>query len=139
MRENTLFWPYHNQLNKLIEQKLAVGINPVLCSIHSFTPVFKDFQRPWHIGVLWDRDQRITRPLLDRLYQIPEICTGDNEPYHARNPVGYTMDIHGEHKGIAHVLLEIRQDLIDTPAGVEQWSTLTYKHLSQVLSDTGYI
>lgn len=139
LREGAIFWAYHNQIGRILERQQALGRDPVLCSIHSFTPVFRGFKRPWHIGVLWDRDQRLARSLLDRLSKIPEICSGDNEPYHAKKPVGYTMDIHGERRGFAHVLLEIRQDLIDSPAGVEQWASLIHKHLAQALSDSGFI
>ncbi len=134
-REEALFWPYHNQIEHLLQTIQARGQTPLLCAIHSFTPVFKEYQRPWHIGVLWDRDQRLSTPLLESLRAEPNICVGDNEPYHARNPVGYTMDIHGEHNGHPHVLLEIRQDLIGHDGGVAEWARLIHTHLKQVLTN----
>ncbi|MCW8891610.1 MAG: N-formylglutamate amidohydrolase [Sedimenticola sp.] len=133
-REDALFWPYHDQVERILKRIKDRGQIPILCAIHSFTPVFKGFQRPWHIGVLWDRDQRISTPLLKRLEALPSICVGDNEPYHARNPVGYTMDIHGEKNGHPHILLEIRQDLINHDEGITEWARLIYSHLSKVLA-----
>ncbi len=132
-REDALFWPYHNQVEQILQRILDRGQTPVLCAIHSFTPVFRGYQRPWHIGVLWDRDQRLSTPLLEHLQTLPQICVGDNEPYHARNPVGYTMDIHGEKNGYPHILLEIRQDLIGHDEGISEWARLIYSHLRKVL------
>lgn len=134
-REEALFWPYHNQVERILNRIKARGQTPILCAIHSFTPLFKGFQRPWHIGVLWDRDQRLSSPLLKQLQAVPKICVGDNEPYHARNPVGYTMDIHGEKHGHPHILLEIRQDLINHDAGVSEWASVIYSHLTKVLAE----
>lgn len=136
-REEALFWPYHNRIEQILGRISRRGQQPVLCSIHSFTPVFRDYRRPWHIGVLWDRDQRLSSPLLERLQGEPGLCVGDNEPYHARNPVGYTMDVHGEQNGYPHVLLEIRQDLINHDDGILAWTDIIHRHLKQVLEQTG--
>lgn len=133
-REEALFRPYHDRVEQLLERISARGQIPVLCSIHSFTPVFRGFTRPWHIGVLWDRDQRLSAPLFDRLKQLDHLCVGDNEPYHARNPVGYTMDVHGEQNGYPHVLLEFRQDLISHDEGILAWAAIIHNQLSQVLA-----
>ncbi len=121
-REQSLFWPYHNAVADRLQQIRNRGQTPIILSIHSFTPNFRGFQRPWHIGVLWDRDERLARPMLHLLQQQEDLCVGDNEPYHARNPQGFTMEIHCERNGYPHLLLEIRQDLIDNPEGVDWWS-----------------
>lgn len=134
-RENALFWPYHNAVTKELEAIHAQGQTPVILSLHSFTPTFRGFQRPWQIGVLWDQDQRISKPLIDRLSQLPDICVGDNEPYHARHPLGFTMDVHCERNGYPHILLELRQDLIDDGEGAAHWADLIYQHLKGVLID----
>ncbi|WP_428605989.1 N-formylglutamate amidohydrolase [Sedimenticola sp.] len=133
-REASLFWPYHNRIEQILGRICGRGQTPILCSIHSFTPVFRGFQRPWHIGVLWDRDQRLSTPLLESLRSSTPFCIGDNEPYHARNPVGYTMDVHGEKNGYPHVLLEIRQDLIGHDEGVAEWATIIHTQLKRVLA-----
>jgi predicted N-formylglutamate amidohydrolase len=134
-REQSLFWPYHNRVTKKLEQISQRGQLPVIIAIHSFTPVFRGFQRPWHIGVLWDRDQRVSRPLIQRLRGNPDLRVGDNEPYHARNPVGFTMEIHCEHNGFPHALLEIRQDLIKDDAGARHWAALIQRNLKAVLEE----
>lgn len=118
------FWPYHGAILDLIEKKQARGQTPVLIAMHSFTPVMNAFERPWHIGVLWDEEARIARPLLDILRANPTLVVGDNEPYSAREPLGYTMNEHGTKRGLPHVAIEIRQDLIDTHQGAERWAAI---------------
>lgn len=132
-RENELFWPYHNAVTSGLEQIRESGRTPVILSLHSFTPSFRGFERPWHLGVLWDRDQRLSGPLIHRLSRLPGICVGDNQPYHARNPLGFTMDVHCERNGYPHVLLEIRQDLIGDARGAAHWARLLHSQLRPLL------
>ena len=87
------------------------GIVPILVSVHSFTPLWRGQQRPWHIGVLWDKDGRLALPLLERLGREPDIVVGDNEPYSGELE-NDTLYRHGTMNGLPHVLIEVRQDLI---------------------------
>ena len=50
-----------------IEGRVAARRIPVVISLHSFTPIMNGFQRPWHVGVLWNRDPRMPVPLMRRL------------------------------------------------------------------------
>ena len=94
---------------------------PILVSVHSFTPVWRGHQRPWHIGVLWDQDGRLALPLLERLRREPDIVVGDNEPYSGELE-NDTLYRHGTMNGLPHVLIEVRQDLIADKTGVERWA-----------------
>ncbi|HEX2591701.1 MAG TPA: DUF1244 domain-containing protein [Rhizomicrobium sp.] len=102
--------PYHDAIEEEIAQARAAGIVPVLISLHSFTPQMKGVKRPWEIGVLWDRDDRLAAPLLRRFVESGFV-TGDNEPYSGEleNDCMYR---HGTMHGLPHVLIEMRQDLI---------------------------
>lgn len=131
-RVETYFRPYHGAITDLIEKKRAVHEVPLLISMHSFTPVMNDFERPWHIGVLWDRDPRIALPLLKILRENSSLVVGDNEPYSAREPMGYTMNEHGMKRNIPNVAIEIRQDLIDTHQGAEKWANIMADALSRL-------
>ncbi|MCF8468848.1 MAG: N-formylglutamate amidohydrolase [Sneathiella sp.] len=131
-RLETWFKPYHAAITELVEKKAAAHAEPLLISMHSFTPVMNDFERPWHIGVLWDEDPRIALPLLDILRRNSSIVVGDNEPYSAREPLGYTMNEHGMKRGIPNVAIEIRQDLIDTHQGAEKWASIMADALRQL-------
>jgi predicted N-formylglutamate amidohydrolase len=102
--------PYHARIAAEIARARVSKAIPVIVSIHSFTPVWKGSARPWQIGILWDRDARLARPLIERL-AAAGFVVGDNEPY-----TGELEDDclyrHGTMLGLPHVLIEIRQDLI---------------------------
>ena len=102
--------PYHARIAAEISRAMADGAVPVLISMHSFTPHWKGRPRPWEVGVLWDRDDRLARPLIDGLGRAG-FAAGDNEPYtgELENDCLYR---HATMNGLPHVLIEIRQDLI---------------------------
>ncbi|MBL4666884.1 MAG: N-formylglutamate amidohydrolase [Sneathiella sp.] len=131
-RVDTYFTPYHEKVEEILDQKSKLPEIPIVISMHSFTPIMNDFERPWHVGVLWDQDGRIALPMLEVLRQNPTLVVGDNEPYSAREPLGYTMNEHGSKKNIPHVVVEIRQDLIDTHRGAEHWASLMVDVLNHV-------
>ena len=93
------------------------------------------FARPWHIGVLWNRDPRLPVPLMARLLKEPGLVVGDNEPYSGRDEHGYSIVAHGETKGLTHALFEVRQDLIGDDAGVARWADCLIRVLRDVLAD----
>lgn len=114
--------PYHDGIETEIARLQAAKIAPVLISVHSFTPTWRGWQRPWHIGILWtERDPRLAQFMLERLRREPDLVVGDNEPYSGELD-GDCMDQHAVARGFAHGLIELRQDLVDTPAKAEGWA-----------------
>jgi predicted N-formylglutamate amidohydrolase len=111
--------PYHDAIADHIAGALARGTIPVIISMHSFTPVWRGKPRPWHVGVLWDRDGRLARPLMARLMQEPGWVIGNNQPYSGELE-NDCLFRHGTMNGLPHVLIEIRQDLVSDAAGVAQ-------------------
>ncbi|WP_067218631.1 N-formylglutamate amidohydrolase [Stappia indica] len=113
--------PYHEAVAAEIDAAIAEGHPPAILSIHSYTPVWRGVPRPWHAGILWDSDPRFALPLLDALRTDPDLVVGDNEPYDGalKNDCMYR---HGTARGLAHALLEVRQDLIKDAAGIEAWT-----------------
>lgn len=136
-RRQAIFDPYHAAIAEAIEARLAEGTAPALVSIHSFTPVMAGVARPWHVGVLWDEDPRVPVPLLKALRAEPGLVVGDNEPYSARAPAGYTVRHHAVARGLPHVAIELRQDLIAAPAGAAQWAERLARLLRPILAATG--
>lgn len=133
-RLNLYYRPYHAALAKLIDACLATGRPPVLLSIHSYTAVWRGNQRPWHCGLLWDQDPRLAVPMIRRLAAEPGLRVGDNEPY-SGSLKNDTMYRHGSSRGLAHGLLEVRNDLIGDPAGVLQWADRLEAVLRDILPD----
>jgi predicted N-formylglutamate amidohydrolase len=135
LRQDEIFRPYHAALSREIAERIAAGRIPVVISLHSFTPVMNGFQRPWHVGVLWNRDARMPVPLMKRLAEEPGLVVGDNEPYSGRDGHGYSIKAHAEALGLAHALLEIRQDLIADEEGQARWADILHRVLKDVLAD----
>jgi len=113
-RLREFYAPYHAAIAAEIDAATVQNFVPVIISMHSFTPVWKGFRRPWEVGVLWDKDDRLARPLLAALARAG-LNAGDNEPYDGELE-GDCLNIHGTKRGLPHVLIEIRQDLVATDA-----------------------
>lgn len=123
--------PYHDALADLAARR---G-DTVLVAIHSFTPQFKGREmRPWHVAVLYAEDRRLADPLLERLRAEADIFVGDNEPYSGNLP-GDSMDRHGIQTGRPHVLIELRNDLIETPEQQQHWGQRLAPILDGALAD----
>jgi predicted N-formylglutamate amidohydrolase len=133
-RIDAIFSPYHDAIATTLDGWIARGQTPTLISIHSFTPTMNGFERPWHIGVLWDRDPRVAVPLLAALRARPGLVVGDNEPYTARGPTDFTMPRHAVARGIPHVMLEIRQNEIDTEASAARYAALLVEALAPIVA-----
>jgi len=138
-RQAEIFTPYHAAVVAALAGYRARGIAPCIVSIHSFTPVFMGVARPWHIGILWDRDDRLPAPLLRLLGALPGVCVGDNEPYTGRDRHGYSIAAHGAGPGLPHVLIEVRQDLIADPAGVTRWAGILAPPLDAAIREAGCV
>jgi predicted N-formylglutamate amidohydrolase len=135
-RLDRFYRPYHLAIERQIEAMLATGVPPAILSIHSYTPIWKAMPRPWHAGIVWDRDPRFARPLIDRLRAEPALHVGDNEPY-LGSLKNDTMYRHGTGRGLAHALLEIRNDLIEAPAGVLEWADRLEPILRDIVAEAG--
>jgi predicted N-formylglutamate amidohydrolase len=117
------FRPYHAAIDaEIAAMRAASGKPPLVIALHSFTPrLANGRQRPWHCGILWDRDPRAAQFLLAALRRETGLCVGDNEPYDGALK-GDTMYAHCSMNGLAHGLIEVRQDLIADAAGIAHWT-----------------
>jgi predicted N-formylglutamate amidohydrolase len=119
-RVDGYYAPYHRAIETAIDTAIAAGKPPIILAIHSFTQAWKSVPRPWHVAVLWDKDPRLACALLQGLQTIPGIIVGDNVPYSGQLK-GDTLYQHGTLRGLAHALIEVRQDLILGPEGQAEW------------------
>ncbi len=135
-RVGEIFTPYHDAIAGLLDARRSAGLETVLVALHSFTPRLRradrptavpavaaaSGDRPWHAGVLHHHDPRFAVLLRDLLQQEGDLVVGDNEPYALSDLDDYTVPVHGERRGLPHVEIEIRQDLIADRAGEAQWA-----------------
>jgi predicted N-formylglutamate amidohydrolase len=138
-RRREIFDPYHNRIVAELDRRRDTGQPTVVISVHSFTPVFKGVARRWHAGVLYNRDPRFAHILLDLLQREVGVVAGDNEPYSVSDASDYAIPIYGEQRGLPHVELEIRQDLIAQEAGQKTWSALLARLLPQAYERLGRV
>jgi predicted N-formylglutamate amidohydrolase len=130
-RRRDIFDPYHNRIALELERRRDAGQPTTLISVHSFTPVFKSVARRWHVGVLYNRAPRFAHSLLELLRSEHGLVVGDNEPYSLSDETDYTIPIHGEQRGLDHVEIEIRQDLVTDEAGQKKWAAFFARLLPQ--------
>jgi predicted N-formylglutamate amidohydrolase len=122
-RVQSIYQPYHHALAGVIEQSVARNPTPQIVSIHSFTPIYRKEQRPWHIGVLSGDDKRLAQPLLELLRADGEFHVGDNQPYAPTDGVYHTLERHCASRNLRSVLLELRSDTISADEGSRQWAS----------------
>lgn len=132
-RVEAFFWPYHNAVSDALAHLWRMGPPPALFSIHSFTPKMDTGeQRPWDIGILWNRDPRIAVPLIEKLEARGDLVVGDNEPYSGKE-IAYSIDMHAGAPGLANCAIEVRQDLISDDKGIERWADILVPVLEDIL------
>jgi predicted N-formylglutamate amidohydrolase len=141
-RRRNLYWrPYREACRKTVAAMGASGRAPVVISIHSFTPLWRNVPRPWKVGVLWDKDPRAALPLLRALreeqdLQPADATVGDNEPYDGAL-AGDTIDDIATAQGLANALIEVRQDLIATQEEAEAWAARLARLLGPIVAQPG--
>jgi predicted N-formylglutamate amidohydrolase len=133
-RRRTFWQPYRDRVGVLLDEMLAAGPVPAMIGIHSFTPAWRGHPRPWHAGILWDVDDRLARPTITALEAEGDLIVGDNEPYDGALE-GDTMHRHGTLRGLPHMLVEIRQDLVAEAAAEAAWAERLARVLRPVLAD----
>ena len=126
------YWrPYRRACADLIDQAQAADLIPALVGVHSFTPSMQGVSRPWQVGVLWDRDDRLAAPLIEAL-RAENLIVGDNEPYDGAL-IGDSMYEFSTQRGLPGVLIEIRQDLVATQEKCDAWAELLARILPPIL------
>ena len=124
-RRADIFQPYHDRIAELLDARAAADRRSVLVAMHSFTPVFKGVSRSVEVGILYNPDAsdiRLPRIMLDLLRTEGDLVVGDNQPYAITGSSDYTVPVHGEGRGLPHVEIEIRQDLIGDVPGQAAWA-----------------
>ena len=118
-----IFRPYHDRITAMMDARAAAGRPTILVALHSFTPYYAGWgARPWHIGILYNRDDRLPRIMLELLGAEPDLTVGDNEPYKISDETDYTIPVHGERRGVVHVEIEVRHDEIETRDNQLAWA-----------------
>jgi predicted N-formylglutamate amidohydrolase len=122
LRARSIFRPYHGRIEQELDRRERARQPTVLVTVHSFTPTFMGVSRFLHAGVLYQRDPRFAHAMLAELRREPGLVVGDNQPYKVSDLTDYAVVQYGERRGLLHVELEVRQDLIADSAGQTEWA-----------------
>lgn len=131
LRVDTYFTPFQSAVSDLLDARAAQGKPSTVIGVHSFTPVFKGFARPWDAGILFRASATFGAALANAL-KAPGLNIAENEPYQIDDESDYTVPVHGEARGLDAVLVEIRQDLIADDAGASEWARRLAAALQQI-------
>ncbi len=121
-RVREVYDAFHGTVDAFADARKAAGQLGAVVTIHSFTPVYRDVPRPWHIGLIFDRDERFARSVEAGLRNDPALIVGMNEPYSPADRVFHTLERHAERRRLAPLMIEIRNDLIRTEDGQASWA-----------------
>lgn len=124
--------PFHAEIESVISERLAAGLETRLVSVHSFTPVYRQVARPWHIGIIHDDDLRLATPLIAALRSLKGVVVGVNEPYSPADRVYFTLERHARSRGLACAMIEIRNDEISGEMGQRKWAELLARILGGI-------
>lgn len=121
-RAKMMFTPFHQRVAAHLDRRRTQGRPTCITAIHSFTPVFLGVARPWHAGILFSTARAFGETMLAALRRDGALNIGANVPYVVTREDDYALPIHGDDRGISAVLIEMRQDLVSSIAGIEEWA-----------------
>jgi predicted N-formylglutamate amidohydrolase len=130
-RRSEIFEPYHEHIRALLDERAADGRPTILVAQHSMTNVYNGVPRAMDASVLYNRDRRFASLVLAQLQGEAGLVIGDNQPYFVSDETDYTIPRHGEGRGLPHVEIEVRQDLLLDAAGQRAWAM----RIARVLKD----
>jgi predicted N-formylglutamate amidohydrolase len=137
-RLDEYFHPYHDRIGAELDAIATRSRGAILIALHSFTPSMNGVDRPWHCGVLYNRDNTLAKRTLEWLKgkNVPggttPLIVGDNEPYSGKL-LNYTMDRHAEARGLRYLSFEIRQDLLADEVGIARWGQLLIQMIPDIV------
>jgi predicted N-formylglutamate amidohydrolase len=137
-RRSSIFAPYHLAIDNALREAEALGKIPAFISIHSCTPSLGGKERPWQIGIGWSRDTRMSAPVLQNLAQNADLIVGDNKPYSLDLGSDFTTPEHAMTRGLAHLQIEFRQDLLTTPETAASWADVLFDAIRTVKSQDSW-
>jgi len=135
-RETAIFWPYHRRIAEELDVRAKRDQPTVLLAMHSFTPEYQGQSRPWHIGLLFNRDDRLARSMQGLLNDENGLNVGINQPYDVGDETDYAIPRYGEARGLLHLEVELRQDLIADARGQEEWAERLARILPRAIAAT---
>jgi predicted N-formylglutamate amidohydrolase len=118
-RIRDIYRPFMRKLDDVIDARTCRGQQTIAVSIHSFTKTYFGKERAVEVGLLVDRDPWLGERLA---HSFPEFVTRLNEPYGPADGVMHLMNQIAAPRGLNHLMLEIRNDLIAHKGQQQEWA-----------------
>ncbi|QFU02327.1 N-formylglutamate amidohydrolase [Halomonas sp. THAF5a] len=113
-RVEAVYRPFCEAVTEVLAERRSRAIPGVLITVHSFTPSFHGQRREVEIGILHDADRRLADAMLAEAHRLPHRCIRRNDPYGPDDGVTHSLKVHGIGQGLANVMIEVRNDLLET-------------------------
>ena len=133
-RTQDIYRPFHRAIEDFLDRRAAERKLTVMVTMHSFTPIYKGKPRDLDVGFLFDRDNWLANFLIKT---FPADKARLNEPYGPKDGVMHLLNLHAVPRGLKHVMIEIRNDLIANEAGQNKWAHNLAGPLAQVANILG--
>ncbi len=117
VRVDEFYLPFRKAVAEMLDARCSLGRGPALVTVHSFTPVYFGKPRAVEIGLLHDADGRLVDAMLQAAPKFSPHRVERNAPYGQEDGVTHTLAVDAIPRGIANVMIEIRNDLIADEAG----------------------
>ncbi|WP_299753767.1 N-formylglutamate amidohydrolase [uncultured Boseongicola sp.] len=127
---------YYEPFYSTVAETMAGIADPILVTVHSFTPIFHGNVRDVEIGILHDSDSRLADALLSTSSANTPRTVRRNEPYGPTDGVTHTLKEHALPSGHLNVMLEVRNDLIATEVAQASMAKMISKWLECALATT---
>lgn len=131
MRIQRWFQPYHDAGESILSEREAKSLPSIVVSIHSMTACLAGEERPWQIALSSHLDRGLTEPVLAALRRKGDLIVGDNQPYDLDPAVDYTIPFHAMRRGLPHLQVEFRQDLVADAKAQREWAIRFAKSLPE--------
>ncbi|MFN7003057.1 MAG: N-formylglutamate amidohydrolase [Roseinatronobacter sp.] len=136
-RMEALYLPFHNLVRARVARALALGSRPAIVTVHSYTPIWHGRARDVEFGVIHDDLPALAQAILAHAEGLG-LKVALNQPYSAADHVTHTLRLHALPYGLDNAMLEIRNDLLASPAQQTEMATRlapvisrAVKHLSE--------
>ena len=129
-RIKEVYNPFHDSVSALLDRHFREAA----FAIHSFTPILDNETRPWDLAFLFRKDAETSHSLADAVRRLdPTRNIGMNVPYSIDDSTDWFVPYHGERRGLAHSLIEIRNDHLRSEACCRSWAKLLSRAIQQFL------
>lgn len=128
-RATEIYDPFRTLLRQTLDR---LPKDTALVTIHSFAPVWYGQRRDVELGLLHDADDRLAISM--HAIAPNDVDARLNAPYSAKDGVTHSLREHAVPRGLRNVMIEVRNDLISTPAGVTRFADILSDMLTRALT-----